>query len=117
MNRPRDLFLAHFYSAGLNLSKKLTLNSISEINELSYRQLQVKLIFFSQKLLQIKNQFESTLNEINNYYKYKDDRERELNELIKDVLTFFKNRDFDWEKNKFPTSRKLSSMRQEDPGY
>ncbi len=116
MNRPRDLFLAHFYSAGLNLSKKLNLNSISEINELTYRQLQVKLIFFSQKLLQIKNQFESTLNEINNYYKYKDDRERELNELIKDVLTFFKNRDFDWEKNKFPTSRKLSSMRPGGPG-
>ena len=30
--------------------------------------------------------------------------------MIKDVLTFFQNRDFDWEK-KFPTSRELSSMR------
>ena len=36
--------------------------------------------------------------------------------MVKDVLIFFKNRDFDLKKNNFPTSRKLSSMLPGGPG-
>ena len=36
--------------------------------------------------------------------------------MINDVLAFFASRDFNWEKEKFPTSRKLSSMTPGGPG-
>ncbi len=110
MDTPRALFIAHFYAAGLNISEKVNLKFLSEINDSKFKDLQKRLINFASLLLKIKNQFGSTLDEINNYYQYKNDKDKEINELVKDVLTFFQNRDVDWEK-KFPTSRELSSMR------
>ena len=110
------LFLAHFYTAGLNLSEKLSLKTISEIDEQNFKKQQIKLVSFSKNLLTIKNKFGATLDEINNYCNYLNLREKELIILIKDVLTFSKNRDFDFIKNKFSTFRKLSSMRPRGPG-
>jgi len=116
MDTPRALFLAHFYAAGINISKKLSLNSLSGIKDSSFKELQIRLINFAQKLFEINQKFGSTLKEINNYYHLKHEKEEELNELINDVLTFFATRDFNWEKEKFPTSRKLSSMTPGGPG-
>ena len=113
---PRALFLAHFYAAGINISEKINLKLIGELNESGFKDLQKLLLKFGQELLKIKNKFGSTLDEINNYYHSKDEKDKELNELVKDVLIFFKNRDYDLEKNNFPTSRKLSSMLPGGPG-
>ena len=113
---PRALFYAHFFAAGMNISEKVNLNLISEINESDFKNLQLKLIKFGQHLLKIKNTFGSTLDEINSYYHTKSEKEKELNELIKDVLNFFESRDFDWKNEKFPTSRELSAMRPGGPG-
>ena len=116
MDTPRALFLAHFYAAGINISKNLSLNSLSGIKSSSFKELQIKLINFAQKLFEIKEKFGSTLKEINNYYHLKNEKEQEINDLINDVLHFFASRDFNWEKEKFPTSRKLSSMTPGGPG-
>ena len=113
---PRALFLAHFYAAGISISEKINLKLIGELNESGFKDLQLKLSRFGDQLLIIKNKFGSTLDEINNYYHSKDEKDKELNELVKDVLIFFKNRDYDLEKNNFPTSRKLSSMLPGGPG-
>tara|TARA_A100001011_G_scaffold392189_1_gene479212 strand:+ start:1130 stop:2404 length:1275 start_codon:yes stop_codon:yes gene_type:complete len=108
---PRSLFLKHFYAALNSLESKSKLNIKLKINEVQLRILQNHLFKFANQLIFLKKGYESTLNEINNFREYETSKEKEFNQLKKDVIAFFKKRDINLFKTEFPTSRALQSIK------
>ena len=117
-NKPKELFLQHFYQMMKILKSEGRINFKLDMDDLKWIILQNKLSQFGGKLLKIKDDFKSTLSEINNFSTSKDDKEKEFNQLCKDVYTFFESRDLDYSDDikKFPSARKISGSRPGGPG-
>ena len=108
---PRSLFLKHFYAALNSLNSKGKLNINLKINEIDLRIIQNHLFKFANQLLSLKEEFKSTLNEINDFKEYENSKEKEFVQLKKDVIEFFKKRDTNLYKTEFPTSRALQAIK------
>ncbi len=108
----KKLFEHHFKETRHYLQNEGYINRESGIEDLKWNELQRKLIIFGDNLLTIEKNFKSTLVELDNFIKSKNEKEKKKNKLFREIHEFLLDRNLNPIKEdnsrKFPSASQIA---------